>query len=77
MQIGQALEDMARSAGWGYVEQYIQDQIGARLKDLERKEFVDLARVARLQGEIAGFRAINTYLQDRLRRYREALQKGD
>lgn len=76
IKIGQDLEAMARTAGWAHIERYIQDQIAARLKELERTEFDNLARVARLQGEIAGLRAITIFLQDRLRRYREALQKG-
>jgi hypothetical protein len=77
IKIGEELEAMARTAGWKIVDEYIQDQIAARLKDLERTEFDNLARVARLQGEIAGLRAITIFLQDRLRRYREALQKGE
>lgn len=77
VKIGQELDDMARTAGWAHIERYIQDQIGARLKDLERTEFSSLPEVARIQGEIRGLRAITIYLQDRLRRYREALQKGE
>ncbi|MEW6045004.1 MAG: hypothetical protein AB1609_00745 [Bacillota bacterium] len=74
---GELLEALTRTPGWLLVDQHIQGQVEARLRELERTKFDDLAQVARIQGEIAGLRAINTYLQDRLRRYAEALQKGD
>jgi len=73
---GEELQTLALSAGWALVEQYIQDQIQARLKELERAEFTDLAQVARFQGEIRGLRAPLIFLQDRQRRA-AALQKED
>jgi hypothetical protein len=74
---GEYLQSLAQSAGWELMEGYIQDQIAARVKDLERKNFESLAQVARIQGEIAGLRAPLTFLQDRLRRFSQALQKGE
>ena len=77
MREGEELQNLVRTAGWELVDQYLQEQIAARLKELERTEFDNLARVARLQGEIAGLRAITIFLQDRQRRYAAALQKED
>lgn len=74
---GEELQNLARTAGWELVNQYIQDQVAARQKRLESEEFDNLAQVAKLQGELKGLRAITIFLQDRLRRYREALQKED
>lgn len=74
---GEELQNMARTAGWSILEQHIQHQVAAKLKELERTDFTDLAQVARLQGEIKGLRAPLIFLQDRQRRYAGALQKGD
>jgi len=71
---GEALWNMARTAGWELLEKYIQDQIRVRQKELEDKDFTDLAQAARLQGEIRGLRKPLNFLQDRERRRRDALQ---
>jgi hypothetical protein len=73
---GEELQNMARTAGWALMEQYLQDQIKARAKELENKEFTDLSQVARLQGEIQGLKRPLTFLQDRQRRSM-ALQKEE
>ncbi len=73
---GEELQVMARTAGWALMEQYLQDQIKARVKELEDKEFTDLSQVSRLQGEIKGLKRPLIFLQDRQRRS-AALQKEE
>ncbi len=74
---GESFHVMAQTVGWKLVEKYIQDQIVSKQKELQTTEFTDLSQVARIQGEITGLKKIPIYLQDRQRRYAEALQKGD
>ena len=77
LQEGEALWNMARTTGWELLEKYLQDQIGAKQKELENTDFTDLAQAARLQGEIRGLRKPLNFLQDRERRRRGALQKEE
>lgn len=74
---GEVLSGIERTAGWELLCQHLQSQIDSKLKKLEETDFTDLAQVTKIQGEIAGLRRPQIFLQDRLRRYGRALQKEE
>ena len=63
------------SPGWEQIQNYLNKQIEGLQVDLERKEFFDLAEVARLQGKIQAFRSVLEYPDARIRQYEKSHNK--
>lgn len=71
----ECLKLLADSPGWEQIKNYLNKQIEGLQIDLERKEFFDLAEVARLQGKIQAFRSVLEYPDTRIRQYEKSYNK--
>ena len=69
------LKLLTDSPGWEQIKNYLNKQIEGLQIDLERKEFFDLAEVARLQGKIQAYRSVLEYPDTRIKQYEKTYNK--